>query len=494
MRISQTSPATAYNRSMTTGNRQARALPPNWALLLPLALASAAAAVFTVLALVGGVSALVASVRVQLVVDGAAALHETRAATVGDLLREEGLVLQPFDRVQPEADAPLAAGMVVQVTRARTVLVVVDGAGRLIHTAAQRAGDILQAVGVEVGPADHVEVDGEAVRPSSLALWPGIPERIDVRHTRALTVMDGDSVQSFDSTAPTVGEALFEAGIPLFVSDSVEPPLHAALPDATLITIQRAVPVTVTADGATISTRAPAGSVADVLAFAGVTLMGQDYTIPAEDSPVSAGLAIQVVRVTESLISETSAVPFKTIYQADDSRPLDTQALAQDGREGVERTVTRVRLEDGVEVGRTVDGTAVVTPPQDRIIAYGTDVILNTLDTPDGPQVYWRVLRLYATSYHPAALGGDNITATGRVLQRGIVGADTDLLPFGTQVYVPGYGVGLVADTGAERHDPYWIDLGYSDADWRSWSSPIDVYLLAPPPNQIDYLAGNAGQ
>lgn len=470
---------------------QARALPPIWTLLLPLALVSAAAALFTVIALVGGVSALAASVRVQLVVDGAAALHETRAATVGDLLRQEGLVLQPFDRVQPDTGALLADGMVVQVTRARTVLVVVDGTGRLIHTAAQRAGDILTAVGVPVGPADRVEVNGELVRPSSLALWPGAPERIDVHHTRALTVVDGDSVQNFNSTAATVGEALFEAGIPLFVSDAVEPPLHAALPETALITIERAVPVTVTSANGTISTRAPAGTVADVLAFAGLTLMGQDYTVPAEDSPVTAGMDIRVVRVSETLISETSAVPFETIYQADDSRPLDTQAVAQEGREGVERTVTRVRLEDGVEVGRTVDGTAVITPPQNRIIAYGTDIVLNTLDTPDGPQVYWRVLRLYATSYHPAALGGDNITATGRVLQRGIVGADTDLLPFGTQVYVPGYGVGLVADTGAERHDPYWIDLGYSDADWRSWSSPIDVYLLAPPPNQIDYLAGN---
>lgn len=480
---------------MTTspGDGPARALPPVWTLLLPLALASVAAAFFTVVALVGGVSALVASVRVQLVVDGAAALYDTRASTVGDLLREEGLILQPFDHVQPSTEAPLADGLVVQVTRARTVLVVEDGTGRLIHTAAQRAGDVLDAVGVQVGPADYVEVDGEPVRPSSLALWPGAPERIDVRHTRALTVVDGDSVQNFDSTAPTVGEALFEAGIPLFVSDTVEPPLHAALPEAALITIRRAVPVTITADGETVSTRAPTGTVADVLAFAGLTLMGQDYTVPAEGSAATAGMSIRVVRVTETLVSETSTVPFETIYQADDSRPLDTQALAQDGREGIERTVTRVRLEDGVEVSRTVDGTSLVTPPQNRIIAYGTDVVLQTLETPDGPQVYWRVLRLYATSYHPAALGGDNITATGRVLQRGIVGADTDLLPFGTQVYVPGYGVGLVADTGAERHDPYWIDLGYSDEDWRSWSSPVDVYLLAPPPNQIDYMAGNVG-
>ena len=479
--------------SVRTDDRLALRAPSVWVMLLVLGVSGVAAAVFTVVMLVGGVTALVSTVRVQLVVDGAASLQTTRAATVAELLREEGLALQAFDRVEPPATEPLTDGMVVQVTRARTVLVVVDGAARLIHTSSPRPDDVLAAIGVRVEPGDRVLLDGEAVNPAALAVWREAPERIDVRHTRALSVMDGETLHNIESTAATVGEALFEAGIPLFVSDLVDPPLHASLPDPALITIRRAVGISLEADGETLHTRAPAGTVADVLAFAGLTLMGQDYTIPAEDATVEDGMSIQVVRVTEELVSETRAAPYETIYQADASRALDTQGIAQEGREGVERVVTRIRFEDGVEVGRTVQDATLVTPPQDQIITYGTNVVLNTLDTPDGPQVYWRVLRLYATSYHPAALGGDNITATGRVLQRGIVGADTDLIPFGTQVYVPGYGVGLVADTGAERHDPYWIDLGYSDADWRSWSSPVDVYLLAPPPNQIDYQAGNSG-
>ncbi len=466
---------------------------PAWMLLVPLVAFAAAAAVLTVLLLVGGVTALVASVHVQVVVDGAASLQDSRAATVADLLREEGIVLNAFDRVQPGPEAPLAEGMVVHVARSRRVHVNVDGEGTLIHTAAASTADILDAMGVAIVPGDLLLVDGVRVASGALPVWPGAPARIDVRHIRAVTVDDGGSMLTLDSTAATVGEALFEAGIPLFVSDFVEPPLHAPLPESEPITIYRAVPVTIVADGERLVTRAPAGTVADVLSFAGVTLMGQDYTVPVEDTVVTADTQIHVVRVTEMLVSETTPLPFETIYQADSSRPIDTRGLAQEGREGVERAVTRVRLEDGVETARTVAETSVAVPPQDRIITYGTDVVLNTIDTPDGPQVYWRVLRLYATSYHPAALGGDNITATGRLLEHGIVGADTDLLPFGTEVYVPGYGVGLVADTGAERHDPYWIDLGYSDADWRSWSRPVEVYLLAPPPRQIDYLAGNAG-
>jgi uncharacterized protein YabE (DUF348 family)/3D (Asp-Asp-Asp) domain-containing protein len=479
---------------MTTAPaRAARPLQVLW-LLLPLAAAGAVAAALTVLALVGGVNALAATVRVQLVIDGAASLHDTRALTVADLLREAGIAFTSFDRVQPAPEASLAQGMVVQVARARRVQVVVDGAATMAQTAAANPAAVLDALGVALTAGDLVLVDGARVALPALAVWPGAAARIEVRHQRALTVEDGESRLALVSTAATVGDALFEAGVPLFVSDGVEPPLHAPLPASGRITIQRALPVTIQADGATRTTRAPAGTVADVLSFAGMTLMGQDYTVPAEDTPVTAGMTIRIVRVTETLLSESAPLPFETLIQADATRPIDTRGLAQEGREGVQRTVTRVRLEDGVEVARTLAETSVVVPPQDRIITYGTEVVLNTLDTPDGPQVYWRVLRLYATSYHPAALGGDNVTATGRLLEKGIVGADTDLLPFGTQVYVPGYGVGLVADTGAERHDPYWIDLGYSDADWRSWSRPVEVYLLAPPPRQIDYMAGNLGE
>ncbi len=95
---------------------------------------------------------------------------------------------------------------------------------------------------------------------------------------------------------------------------------------------------------------------------------------------------------------------------------------------------------------------------------------------------------MYATSYHPAALGGDDVTATGRRLTTGIVASSPAVIPFGTEVYVEGYGIGLMADTGGPRRFPLWIDLGYSDEDFRSWSRYVDVYLLTPVPDDIDYL------
>jgi len=102
-------------------------------------------------------------------------------------------------------------------------------------------------------------------------------------------------------------------------------------------------------------------------------------------------------------------------------------------------------------------------------------------------------MRLYATSYHPAALGGDNVTATGRILTKGIVGIDPTLIPYGSQMYVPGYGLALAADTGKAadtgiRRRKLWIDLGYDDENWVSWSRYVDVYMLTPVPAEIEYI------
>jgi 3D (Asp-Asp-Asp) domain-containing protein len=216
-------------------------------------------------------------------------------------------------------------------------------------------------------------------------------------------------------------------------------------------------------------------------------LVGQDYTIPAEDTPLKPGMYVRVIRVNEDFATEDATTPFETVWQADSTLELDQRIARQTGQNGISRTTFRVRYENRIEVSRVEESTEVIQEVQNQIIAYGTNVVLRSVDTPDGPRQYWRRVRMYATSYHPAALGGDNITATGQVLTKGIVASDPDIIKYGAEVFVPGYGIGQMADTGP-AYRPMWIDLGYDDANWVSWSRWVDVYLLAPVPENIQYL------
>lgn len=440
------------------------------------------------LLLIGLVLLLVSVVPITVIVDGEATQVTTRATDVAGVLDQLGILVNEGDLVAPSLDTPLAPDLVISIARARTVFLIVNGETTPLWTPLTNPADILRDARVSISPEDRILIDGTQARPDDLARWPVPVTALSVRHAVNLSIRDGGSTRRLRTTALTVGEALFEAGITLYLADEVYPGLNApAAPDLN-VTIERARPIHIVADGETIQTRTQGVTVGDALADAGVTLVGLDYAIPAEEAPLLPGMSVRVIRVTEEITSTDAPIRYETIYQADSTLELDQRRVLQTGANGTQTTRIRVRYENGIEVARTEEETTVTRAPANHVIAYGTSVVVRTVDTPDGPREYWRKLRMYATSYHPAALGGDNITATGALLQHGIVGADRDILPFGTQIYVPRYGVGLIADTGAERHDPLWVDLGYSDSDWRSWSGYVDVYILTPVPPQIDYF------
>jgi 3D (Asp-Asp-Asp) domain-containing protein len=50
-----------------------------------------------------------------------------------------------------------------------------------------------------------------------------------------------------------------------------------------------------------------------------------------------------------------------------------------------------------------------------------------------------------------------------------------------TELFVPGYGLGVAGDTGGGVRQ-YHIDLGFDDDNYESWHTWVDVYLLEPLP------------
>ena len=72
------------------------------------------------------------------------------------------------------------------------------------------------------------------------------------------------------------------------------------------------------------------------------------------------------------------------------------------------------------------------------------------------------------------------LTATGSKVQRGTISADPAIFPFGTQLNVPGYGEGVVEDTGS-RVKGYRIDVWFpTHAEAKAWGSR-EMYVALPP-------------
>lgn len=438
-------------------------------------------------AAVSAIFAPVPTISVTVHADGGVYEGMTRAQTVGELLDDLEIELLEGDTVRPGVQSAITEPIAVHIERSRSVTLSVDGESRLYRTHLSNPLDILNSVGITLSPSDYIFVDGTAADIDSLAQWPIPPTNISIRHALPVQIVDGTQRRQLETTSATVGEALFEAGITLYLADIVTPDSSTLISPDMEITITRSHPVSIIADGSTLQTRVTGETVGDALDEATITLIGLDYSVPGSDVVLRPGIYIRVIRVREEVVVNEETQPYETLYQADPLLEIDQTALVQNGQPGITQTFIRVRYENDIEVSRETENTVVTQEPVNAVIAYGTNIVLRTIDTPEGPRQYWRRIRMYATSYHPAALGGDNITATGDLLQKGIVGSDPGLIAYDSYVYVPGYGIGKMADTGALRRR-LRIDLGYSDADWVSWSRWVDVYLLAPVPDEIEYL------
>jgi 3D (Asp-Asp-Asp) domain-containing protein len=212
--------------------------------------------------------------------------------------------------------------------------------------------------------------------------------------------------------------------------------------------------------------------------------------VPALDQPIPPEGLIRVVRVREERLTEQTPVAYETVYQALPEVAIDTVYTVQTGQNGYQRKVTRVRYEDGVEVGRVVEAETLAQAPVPQVIGYGTHITVQTLETPDGPVEYWRAYTMYATSYAAKFFKVySNRTASGMLLTKGVVAIDRSMMPFGTRMYVPGYGFAVAGDTGGGVKGRF-IDLGFDDWNYESWHKVVMVYFLTPipPADQIRWI------
>ena len=449
-------------------------------------------------------------------VDGRRHELRTHAATVGDALRYAGISVQPEDRVLPGPEARLEPGAVVEVHRAQPVAIRADGQMHQVRTLAATVGACLAEAGVGVGPGDEIWLGPKQVRldtplfgaslagrqvsyrgglRSDLNAGAGNPPVIALRRAATLVVRDGERDSSVHTTAATVGQVLAEHDVRLYLGDAVSPGLQDPVTAGMTVTIQRSVPVQIVADGYSLRTRTLAQTVSGVLGQEGVALMGKDQVEPALSDPVQSGMEVRVTRVREELVVEFDNIPFETVWVADPEVEIDNIRLVQAGQVGVNKRRYRVVYEDGQEVSRVLEDSWAEQPPITKTMAYGTRIVVRTLDTPDGPIEYWRKMRVYTTSYKPSSAGKPKThprygyTRLGIFLRKGIVAVDPTVIPLKTMMYVPGYGVAKAGDTGGGVKGKF-VDLGFGDNDYQSWHWWSDIYLLTPVPprSQIRWI------
>lgn len=219
--------------------------------------------------LLGGLLAFASAQKtVTLVIDGQSRAVDTYAATVGEVLDDEGVAATEHDTVLPAVEETLDEGDTVVLNRARPLRLTVDGVDREVYVTALSVDEALEQLGygaddllLSASRSERLPLDG-------MALTITTPRDI-------VLVADGQE-RVVTTTAATAGDLLAEQGIALSGTDRL-----SLYPDQPLLHLMRLQVFRVSVEEVAVATPVPheREETADPAAFEGddeVTQAGAD--------------------------------------------------------------------------------------------------------------------------------------------------------------------------------------------------------------------------
>ena len=298
---------------------------------------------------------------------------------------------------------------------------------------------------------------------------------------REMTVLfceNGGDAWKVSLPARTVDDVLAYLNITLENGDVVEPSGFEIVEPGSKITLFRAGEATLTVDGVSTAVLTSNKTVRDILKENNITLGADDLVKPLPDTVVSSGSEIVVTRVEFKKLTKKEKIDFKTVKQNDSTLPKGTEKILSEGKAGEKQTTYKIRYENGKAVKKEVIAEKVVTKPVNKIIAVGTASKSSSKSgSVKGLKYKAKYTGIASAYYEPAG----NLTASGMKVGVGRIGVNPNIIPYGTKLYVTGYGYCVAADCG-------WGTIGMgriadlyfgSEAECEAWGlRTVTMYVL----------------
>lgn len=303
-----------------------------------------------------------------------------------------------------------------------------------------------------------------------------------IKRKNVTIIIDGEErkVVTYKSN---VKDALQNMKIYLAPKDKIEPALDSKLAKNDTIKIKKALNITVAVDGKNLNIQSAEQDVNSMLKSEGINLNPEDKISPSKETALTKDLKIEVVRVETKTFTESVPINYKTIVKNDNNLPNTQQNTAQEGSNGEKQVTTSITYENNKEVSRKVVSENVVKQAIDKIIIQGTLPIL-PISRGGDPIGYTKSYTARATAYSPIRGATTAYTASGRKAVRNpngysTVAVDPSIVPYGTQMFIEGYGFAIAADCGSGVNGT-GLDLFYNTyGEACSWGVKyVKVYIL----------------
>ena len=216
-----------------------------------------------------------------------------------------------------------------------------------------------------------------------------------------------------------------------------------------------------------------------------------------ESDAIESMMTISLTSVTEKTVASTEPVPFKTVERKNNLMNYGEKRVVQEGKNG-EKSVISKELYHGSELIDTkFVEEKILTPATDKIVEIGTKKEEVKKEEPKKAEPakssksskssgnvingreYSKVLKVKATAYTPYDGGCTGMTASGTRAGVGTIAVDPKVIPMGTKLYIPGYGVGTALDTGGAIKGNK-IDVCYmTKGEAYNWGvKNLNIYIL----------------
>jgi uncharacterized protein YabE (DUF348 family) len=245
---------------------------------------------------------------VQLTVDGDARSISTYASTVGGVLDDAKITVGDHDTLAPGRDAKISDGSEIVLRRGRLVTLTVDGRPRQVWTTATTVQEALEQVGYRQ--------DGLFVSANRSTRLPLSGYQLTLRTPKTVTFVADGRKHAITTTAPTVGEAMEQAG---------------------------------------------------------VTVDGDDRVSQLASAPVRAGMTVTVTRVDTKSRTTQAVVEYKTVEKTDPKAAAGSRTVKTKGVTGLQQ-VTRVETYvNGKLTSSKVAKVTVLRKPVDEVVVLGPE-------------------------------------------------------------------------------------------------------------------------
>lgn len=349
------------------------------------------------------------------------------------------------------------------------------GKERVILTHAHSVKEALREAKLSIAPQDVVEPE---VGSQLLATH----YEINIYRARPVIVADGAIRQKIMTAAQTPDGVVAAAGIPeLRKEDLAKFTASTTIAQdgaTTLLTVERAIPITLQLYGKPAQVYSHAATVGSMLEEKGVKLSPEDSLSIDPHTPLAANMTVAIWRNGAQTATIEEPIAFSKRKILDNDQPVGYHKVQTPGSNGVRSVTYEITADNGRETGRKAIQAVTILEPKEQIEVVGAKPGPNALTKSKGAQQYTDSKGVvHRETYYDLNMnvvitacggGGYTVRADGAKVDKDgyiLIAANYGNYPR-CSIVETSMGLGRVYDTGgfAVRH-PHGFDLA---TDWTN--------------------------